>query len=161
LSAQEPAPRKSIAQLIDELGNQDFNAREAAAKAIEALGPEALPALRKAKDHPDLEVRRRIKEWIPKFEIEAIVAPTRVNLEVKNEPLEKVVAELARQTGYELELSIKGAPAQKPVSLRLAKTTFWEAIDKVCQEGGLELSPDYERPQKLMLNFDGKPSPHR
>jgi HEAT repeat protein len=76
LTAQEPAPGKSIAQLIEDLGNQDFNVREAAAKAIEALGPEALPALRKAKDHPELEVRRRIKEWIPKFEMGAAACPT-------------------------------------------------------------------------------------
>jgi hypothetical protein len=161
VSAKEPVPGKSIEQLIDQLGSPDFTVREAAAKAIEALGPEALPALRKAKDHPDLEVRRRIKEWIPKFETEAFVAPKRVTLDVKKEPLEKVVAELARQTGYQLELATKDARPQKPISLRFAKTTFWEALDKVCQEGGLELHPEFGSPEKLTLSFEGKTSPYR
>lgn len=161
LAAQEPETSKSIAQLIDQLGDKDFKVREAAAKAIETRGPEALPALRKAKDHPDLEVRRRIKEWIPKFEIEALVAPKRVSLDLKNETLEKVVAELARQTGYKLELANKGASAQKRTSLRLAKATFWEALDKVCKEGGLELLPGHGGPDKVMLGFGGMASPYR
>src|SRR5579871_5570580 len=72
LPAQETTPTKSIEQLIDQLSSQDFKVREAAAKEIEALGPQALPALRKAKDHPDLDVRRRIREWIPKFELQGI-----------------------------------------------------------------------------------------
>lgn len=162
LPAYEPAPDKAAAQLIDQLGSQDFKIREAAAKAIEALGPEALPALRKAKDHPDLEVRRRIKEWIPKFEIEAFVSPKRVNLDANNQPLEKIVAELARQTGYKLELVAAGdARARKPITLRLTKATFWEALDKVCQEGALELSSGPGIPEKLMLTFEDTTSPYR
>jgi len=161
LPAQEPEASKSIAQLIEQLGDKEFKVREAAAKAIEALGPEALPALRKAKDHADLEVRRRIKEWIPKFEMEALAAPKRVNLDLKNETLEKVVAELARQTGYKLELATKGAAAQKRFSLRLAKATFWEALDKVCREGGVEFLPGHGSPDKFTLGFGGMASPYR
>ncbi len=162
LPAHEPAPDKAATQLIDQLGSQDFKIREAAAKAIEALGPEALPALRKAKDHPDLEVRRRIKEWIPKFEIEAFVSPKRVSLDANNQPLEKIMAELARQTGYQLELAAAGdARAQKPITLQLTKATFWEALDKVCQEGALELSPVQVIPEKLMLTFEDTTSPYR
>lgn len=162
LPAHEPAPDKAATQLIDQLGSQDFKIREAAAKAIEALGPEALPDLRKAKDHPDLEVRRRIKEWIPKFEIEAFVSPKRVSLDANNQPLEKIVAELARQTGYQLKLPAAGdARAQKPITLQLTKATFWEAFDKVCQEGALELNPVQVIPDKLMLTFEDTTSPYR
>lgn len=161
LPAQGPDASKSIAQLIEQLGDKDFKVREAAAKAIETLGPDALPALRKAKDHPDLEVRRRINEWIPKFELEALAAPKRVNLDLKNETLEKIVAELARQTGYKLELADKGAPAQKRLSLRLVKATFWEALDRVCKEGGMELLPGHGSPDKIMLGFGGMASPYR
>jgi hypothetical protein len=115
--SQEPAPAKPIEQLIEQLSSQDFKVREAAAREIETLGPQALPGLRKAKDHPDLEVRRRIREWIPKLEMQAFLAPKRVNLDVKDQPLEKVVTELARQTGYQLELASRDARARKPITL--------------------------------------------
>ena len=59
---------KSAAQLIEQLSDRNFKVREEAARAIENLGPAALPALREAKNHPDPEVRRRIDQWIPQFE---------------------------------------------------------------------------------------------
>jgi uncharacterized protein (TIGR03067 family) len=52
--------QKRIAQLIKQLGDDDFAKREAASKALEAIGAPALAALRKAATtSSDLEVRRR------------------------------------------------------------------------------------------------------
>jgi uncharacterized protein (TIGR03067 family) len=49
-----------IAGLIARLGDEDFATREAASKALEAVGEPALPALRQAAaSSPDAEVRRR------------------------------------------------------------------------------------------------------
>ena len=49
LGADTLATELSIAKLIEQLADKDFKTREAAVKAIEALGPEALPS--------DIEVR--------------------------------------------------------------------------------------------------------
>jgi uncharacterized protein (TIGR03067 family) len=48
-----------IARLIQQLGDDDFDTREAATRALGAIGVPALAALRKATSSPDLEVRRR------------------------------------------------------------------------------------------------------
>lgn len=63
-SASKPSSKKAadaaeIARLIHQLGSDDFTEREAASNALDALGETALPALRKAQDNSDLEIRRR------------------------------------------------------------------------------------------------------
>lgn len=59
----ETAP-ESIAQLIEQLGDADYNRREAAASALEAIGPAAVDALLAAAElSTDLEVSLRAR-WI-------------------------------------------------------------------------------------------------
>jgi uncharacterized protein (TIGR03067 family) len=73
LAAAPGVPRKTatpeqIAQLIKQLGDDEFKKREAASKALEAIGEPALPALRKAiASSSDLEVRRRASELVRVF----------------------------------------------------------------------------------------------
>jgi hypothetical protein len=145
LAAADTAAEKSAAQLIEQLSDRNFKVREEAAKAIEKLGPAALSALREAKNHPDPEVRRRIDQWIPQFETVAVVLPKQVTLKLANQPLRKAIDELAKQTGYKIEV-VQGDPnnrLQKPCTFQLDKTTFWEAFDKICQEGKLTMNPHH------------------
>src|SRR5689334_14790223 len=102
LLAADAAADKSAAQWIEQLGDRNFKVRQEAVKAIEALGPAALPALRQAKNHKDPDVRRRIEQWIPEFETAAVVLPKEVTLKLTNQPLRKAIEELARQTGYKI-----------------------------------------------------------
>ncbi len=54
-----------VAELINQLGDAAFARREAASKGLEAVGEQALPALRTAAaDNPDLEIRRRARQAI-------------------------------------------------------------------------------------------------
>ena len=54
-----------ITSLIDQLGDEAFAKREAAHKAIDTLGEQALPALRKAAvENGDAEIRRRCRRLI-------------------------------------------------------------------------------------------------
>src|SRR5262249_35590345 len=62
-----PAHRSSLTEYVDrlirQLGSSKFDEREAAAKALEAVGEEALEPLRKAANRSeDAEVRRRASE---------------------------------------------------------------------------------------------------
>ena len=57
----QPKPAPTADQLVEQLGDRDFRKRDAAVKRLEALGPAALPALRKAEKHADPEIRRRVK----------------------------------------------------------------------------------------------------
>ncbi len=56
----EPADTAQIERLIRQLGSERFAEREAAGKALDAIGEPALPALRKAQGSSDLEIRRRV-----------------------------------------------------------------------------------------------------
>src|SRR5262245_34858558 len=58
------ASAEKIAALVRQLGSESFNEREAAGKALEAVGERALPALRLAVGSPDPEVRRRADDLI-------------------------------------------------------------------------------------------------
>src|SRR5262249_52827188 len=62
-AAQEPKPAtepdRKIEQLIEQLGSSKFRVRETAAKELLALGKRAIPALRKALQSTDPDVRLR------------------------------------------------------------------------------------------------------
>jgi hypothetical protein len=59
LGAAPPQQPGRIAELVKQLGDDDFTKREAASKELDVIGEPALAALRKAVGSPDLEVRRR------------------------------------------------------------------------------------------------------
>src|SRR5438874_9163091 len=79
--------------LIEQLGDKDFQRREAASKALAALGADAIPALQKGRSHPDPEVRRRLEELIPPLERTLTLAPKRVTLHVTNKPTREAIDE--------------------------------------------------------------------
>src|SRR5262249_3861422 len=57
-----------IGQLIEQLGSEVFSEREAASARLGVLGEAALPALRRALQHPDAEVRRRADDLVHEIE---------------------------------------------------------------------------------------------
>ncbi len=112
--AVAPPPRPlgspEVQRLIEQLGDRDYRARERAEKQLTAEGMPALPLLRKALGHHDAEVRRRALRLVPVLEHVALVAPKRVTLSVKNEPLRNILAQISKQTGYQIH-HMGGAPA--------------------------------------------------
>ena len=61
---KKPADGATIERLIRQLGSDRFDKREEASKALLALGDAGLPALRKAQDDPDPEIRRRVDQLL-------------------------------------------------------------------------------------------------
>jgi HEAT repeat protein len=53
-----------LATLVKQLGDDDFNVRDRASAELRALGVRALPALRRAAEDPDAEVKRRAQDCI-------------------------------------------------------------------------------------------------
>src|SRR5438552_2558094 len=62
LPAAEPELAVLVPRLIGQLGDDDYEAREAAGRRLLELGAAALPALDEAGQSPDAEVRRRARE---------------------------------------------------------------------------------------------------
>jgi hypothetical protein len=70
-----PVPPVRLAQLIAELGNNNYKTREAASHELGKLGREAEPALQRAlKDDLENEVRQRINALLPKIQAQLLPA---------------------------------------------------------------------------------------
>ncbi|GIW79983.1 MAG: hypothetical protein KatS3mg105_1790 [Gemmatales bacterium] len=134
----EKADAATIKKLIEQLGSESFAERQAAAEKLEKIGVPALEALRKAVEHPDIEVKRRATELVAKIEKhverDRILAPTFVHLVCKDLPVADAVAQLAKQSGYAIELQ---GNSDMRVTLDTGKTTFWQAFDHLCRAGKL------------------------
>src|SRR5438128_2681610 len=99
---KKAAAGPSLEDLVQQLGDRDFQVREKASKTIRALGIEALPALQKRRAAGDPEVRRRLDELIPPLERAITLMPRRLTLHMTNKPIRAVLAEISKQTGYRL-----------------------------------------------------------
>lgn len=137
---------EAITQLLAQLGSDHFQEREAASRQLEALEASALPSLRKAREHPDLEVRRHVVELVQRLERRVdsrrLLEPKRLRLVVKNLPVPAAVAELARLTGASIQIHGNQAHLrQRRISLDTGETTFWDALTRLCQEAGLREVP--------------------
>lgn len=150
LGAVADAPRVSKAadaeRLVERLGSSRFSEREAAFKALDALGAAALPALRNAAKSTDAEVRQRVGDLLAKLERAAdaaeAFASTKVHLKAAGVPLADVVRDLTFQSRVRLQLAREPAdlPGRK-VTIDTGETTFWEALETLCRQVKLSIRP--------------------
>jgi hypothetical protein len=126
-----------LLQLIGQLGSQKFGERRAAARALDRLGPAALPALRLAARSDDPEVSRRaralIKSINKRVERDRLLAATRVRLVYKDTPVPQAVADFAKKTGFAIRLGYdERTLADRKITLDTGDTSFWQAFDQFC-----------------------------
>jgi hypothetical protein len=140
-----PGPREA-AQLVEKLGSQSFAEREAATKRLDELGVLALGELRAACKSEDPEVASRAKDLVAKIERrisnERAIAPTMVELDAKDIPLDAVLAALSKQAGCEVVLGgLKPDElAGKKVTVATGKVPFWTAVLWVCDAAELQVA---------------------
>jgi hypothetical protein len=131
-----------VARLVKELGSSKFTVRDRAKRQLEAIGRPALDALRQAARSSDLETSRRagelVKHMEEKMALESLLAPKKVHLKLKDTPVLDAVDQLARQSGYTIQIQgDRAALASRKVTLDTGATTFWQAFDQLCQKAGL------------------------
>lgn len=152
-----PTPAPTTRQLIDQLSTSDFKARETAAKSLEASGEAILPALRQAQPQNDPEVRKRLTQLIARLERQYLLAPRMVTIKANQTQVGQVFADLARQTGYQLNCAQGSANV---VSINVENVSFWEAVDLICQQTGLGLQAYGNDGEGLTFQSLGHYSPH-
>jgi hypothetical protein len=151
-SAPAPEGAPHLEALVKQLGASRYTDREKAQRELEKIGVPALDLLRKAAASEDAEVNRRARELVHKIETAVLTArllsPTRVNLSLKDSPVLAALAELERQSGYQIYLAGKRAAVEKrTVSLVTGEITFWEALDALCRKAHLvEVTPEPQHP---------------
>ena len=126
----------AIAQLIKDLGDDDYRTREKAGRKLVDLGERALPQMRAALRETDSpEVQRRLAVMIRRMDTERLVAPKRVTLARKEMTAKAALDEIARQTGYHIEYG-GGPGGDEKHTFEFDKTPFWVAVDKVASAAG-------------------------
>jgi hypothetical protein len=142
LAAPAVSADASLARLIAQLGSDRYEEREVATRDLDALGSAALEALRRATTDDDAEVRRRARGLIATIEkrLEAarLLAPRKVHLVYKDTPVAEAVADLARKTGYAIQLqAATGAVQGRKITLDTGEVPFWQAFEQFCRAAGL------------------------
>jgi hypothetical protein len=140
--ASVKAEPEHVAKLIEQLGSAKFAERARARLALNKIGAPALAALRKAEKSEDAEVRRvatdLVKDIEARLQNARLLAPKRLRLQVKDMPVPDAVAELARLSGYPIQIQgDQAALAARKITLDTGDTTFWEAFDQLCRKAGL------------------------
>ncbi len=123
------------AALVARLGSGTLAEREESAKALEAMGREALPALEAALRSPDAEVRSRVLSVWERIQKGLLVRPTMVRLEGGGRPLIDVVRSIGEQGGFSLQVSQHGS--ERLINAREPQPVpFWEAVNRLGLVGG-------------------------
>jgi hypothetical protein len=145
-AAEEPAP-DDIAGLVVKLGSEDFAEREAATRRLAELGTAAIDQLRAATRSDNAEAARRAVGLLRKAErklaSEKTLAPTLVELDAKDRPLDEVLAVLSEEAKYDVVLGgVKTAnlAAKKVTVATGGKVPFWSAVLAVCAAGDLRIA---------------------
>lgn len=146
-----------VDKLIEQLGDANPARREQATQALEALGAGIVPALRRAADHADPEVRRRAGALLAAIEKADLLQPRRVSMKLEGRPIREAVAELAKQSGYAIEVYPAAAnndEREKQLhNIKFDQVPFWEAMDRLSREGGLVLQRTWGEEGRLQLRF--------
>ena len=159
LRAQQPVekPDPALERILQQLGCDDYTARDKATALLRAAGAKAIPVLKKSVEHDDPEVRRQVKELLAEIELTLLLAPKRVTVKVVNKPLDDIVKDLAAQTGYKIECYSPNP--RQAYSFDLVDVPFWDAIDRICRDGGFTLQQTYGD-QTIRLQHVGGFAPH-
>ena len=145
--AEAPPAASDIQRLIDKLGSSEYAEREAAGKRLEEIGADAVDALKAACKSEDPEVVRRAQEVLRKVERklanEKALAPTLVQLDVRDQPLDAVLADLSKQARCDVVLG--GLKPEELANRKITLTTggnvpFWSAILKLCEAADLQVA---------------------
>ncbi len=83
-----------------------------------------------------------------KIEKAVLFAPKLVTINMKERPVEEVVKELARQTGYKLQF--QGNGPQK-ITIEMTNVTYWQALEKICNDG--QLTPGFDNQEGLVFLY--------
>lgn len=136
--APAPVVEKSdpgIAQLIKDIGDEDYRTREKAGRALDAIGEKALSPMRAAlRSTESPEVQRRLAVLIRKIDTERLVAPKRITIAKKVMTAKAAVDEIAKQTGYRIEFS--GGSNDEKHTFEFDDVPFWVALDRIASAAG-------------------------
>lgn len=138
LLADGGKPTADAERLVRQLGAARHADREAAFRALDALGAAARPALQDGVKSGNPEVSRRAGELLARLdrqaESAAALAPTTVQLKATDVPLAEVVRDLSKQSHMKFLLAREPVDlAGRHVTLDTGPVNVWDALAAVCR----------------------------
>ena len=144
-----------IAQMLVDLGSDDYRTREKAGRDLAVLGEKALPAMKATLLATDnAEVQRRLIVLVRKMEVERLVSPKRVTATFKQKTVKDTLDELSKLTGYKIEYGGGGGNGEPKHDFEFDGTPFWVAIDKVAAAAGCVVFAEYDDETIRVYNQD-------
>ena len=119
-----------------------------------------------------MEIASRATALIAKIEQRAenarLLAPTYVELNLKEATVDDAIAELSKKSGYNIILGgDKTKMSDRRVTLETGRVPFWKAFDMLCQKAGLVEAapntpvPDVDLPFQILPPVQAQPLPIR
>ncbi|MEO6807569.1 MAG: hypothetical protein ABI353_00450 [Isosphaeraceae bacterium] len=130
--------------LVKALSSDQAAERLEAAGVLEERGRPALPALHAAKGGADPDLKERIALLIDLIERQRLMRATKVRLDAHDTPLPEAVESIRTQTGFDVVLEPKDAPAFQTRRITLkadGPVPFWDALDRLGAAGGVRYNP--------------------
>ncbi len=134
-----------VLALVRQLNATRLAQREAAEQELLKLGPQVLDLLPEVNDRTPAEVKQRlgrIRQKLQRAAAEAVASPSLITLNGDALPLSKVLAALQEQSGNKIVDFRKqfGQQVTDPkLTIQLDKTPFWQALDVVLSQAGLQV----------------------
>ena len=150
------ADRPTVERLVRRLGSGSLVERDAAARGLAALGPPALPLVTAARGHATGEAAHRLADIERRLLLQATAAasePAVVTISVEDAAVGDVLRRIFSESGSRIEIA---AAADRRLSWRCDRLTFWEAVADLLERSGLELAfqaPSVERDGKAALRI--------
>jgi hypothetical protein len=138
---QSPGASPDPSELVASLGAPRYAERQAATKALEKLGRQALPALRAARGERDPEVRSRVAALLTRIEGALLTQPSTVRLDFQDAPLHQVLKSFSDQSGIKLVLQNENGlqfRGRKVTVHESEPLPFWKALDHLCDAARLQ-----------------------
>jgi hypothetical protein len=138
-------------RLVTQLGSPRYAEREAASRALEQLGPEAIPALRVARQDRDPEIRNRAATLVDRIETDLMIKPTRFKLDFKDLPLAQIIPQLNAAGPIQFQLQPENHPLWNSRKLTLVEpepVTFWQTLDLLTLHGQITANTQLQLPTR-------------
>jgi len=147
---------KQAQTLIKDFAAKEFTTRQAAVEKLIALGPDVVPLVKKVQgETADAEVKLRCQMTLkgitdkygvtvtgPKAALKTSLEASKITMETTDAPLDEVMQKLSDESGNAL-IKVPGELADKTVTLKMKDATYWQVLDKVCEQVGAVYQPDF------------------
>jgi hypothetical protein len=140
-AADQPPAKDKVAPLVQQLNDGDSAKREEAVKELIKLGPNVIPLLPEEEELTSGQQKKHLAQVLKALkdlQIQQALPPHPVTLEGVL-PLDKALAELAKQSGVKVE-DRRRTKAEKQLKLELKAVTFWQAIDAIAKSADAQVS---------------------